>query len=30
MLWGNFLIVNVDGRDVQYVIALNKQTGETV
>jgi outer membrane protein assembly factor BamB len=30
MLWGNLLIVDVDGRDVQYVIALDKATGKTV
>ncbi len=30
ILFGNLLIVNVDGRDVQYVIALDKLTGETV
>jgi outer membrane protein assembly factor BamB len=30
MLWGNLLIVNVDGRDVQYVVALDKATGKTV
>ncbi|MGO8749784.1 MAG: PQQ-binding-like beta-propeller repeat protein [Thermoguttaceae bacterium] len=29
MLYGNLLIVNVDGRDVQYVIALDKTTGKT-
>ena len=29
MLCGNLLIFNVDGRDVQYVIALNKKTGKT-
>ena len=29
MLLGELLIVNVDGRDVQYVIALNKNTGKT-
>ena len=28
-IYNNFLIFNVDGRDVQYVIALNKKTGET-
>ena len=28
-IYNNFLIFNVDGRDVQYVIALNKETGET-
>ena len=28
-VYNNFLIFNVDGRDVQYVIALNKETGET-
>lgn len=27
---GNLLIVNVDGRDVQYVIALDKMNGKTV
>ena len=30
MLWGNLLIFNVDGRDVQYVVALDKATGKTV
>jgi outer membrane protein assembly factor BamB len=30
MLWGNLLIVHVDGRDVQYVIAMDKATGQTV
>ncbi len=30
MLWGKLLIVNVDGRDVQYVVALDKTTGGTV
>lgn len=30
MLFGNLFIVNVDGRDVQYVIALNQSDGETV
>ncbi|MBS0266677.1 MAG: PQQ-binding-like beta-propeller repeat protein [Planctomycetes bacterium] len=30
ILLGDLFIVNVDGRDVQYVIALNKLTGETV
>jgi outer membrane protein assembly factor BamB len=30
ILAGEFLIVNVDGRDVQYVIALDKRTGQTV
>jgi outer membrane protein assembly factor BamB len=29
-LTGELLIVHVDGRDVQYVIAMNKNTGETV
>lgn len=28
-IYNDFLIFNVDGRDVQYVIALNKETGET-
>ena len=28
-IYNNFLIFNVDGRDVQYVIALNNKTGET-
>ena len=28
-IYNNFLIFNVDGRDVQYVIALNKETGKT-
>jgi outer membrane protein assembly factor BamB len=30
MLHGNLLCFNVDGRDVQYVIALDKSTGKTV
>ena len=30
ILFGKLLIFHVDGRDVQYVIALNKETGETV
>ena len=30
MLHQNLLIFNVDGRDVQYVIALDKNTGKTV
>jgi outer membrane protein assembly factor BamB len=30
MLMGNLFVVNVDGRDVQYVIALDKATGNTV
>ena len=30
ILWGNLLIFNVDGRDVQYVVALDKATGKTV
>jgi len=29
ILCGDLLIVNVDGRDVQYVIALDKATGKT-
>ena len=29
MLWGDLLIFNVDGRDVQYVVALDKATGKT-
>ena len=29
MLVGDLFVVNVDGRDVQYVIALNKRTGKT-
>ena len=29
-LLGNLFIVNVDGRDVQYMIALDKTTGNTV
>lgn len=28
-LFGDFVIVHVDGRDVQYIIALNKSDGET-
>ncbi len=30
ILFRNLLIVHVDGRDVQYVVALDKRTGETV
>ncbi|MCA9040513.1 MAG: PQQ-binding-like beta-propeller repeat protein [Planctomycetaceae bacterium] len=30
MIVGDLFIVNVDGRDVQYVIALDKFTGDTV
>jgi len=30
MLSGDLLIFNVDGRDVQYVVALDKATGKTV
>ncbi len=30
ILFGNLLIFHVDGRDVQYVIALDKTTGSTV
>ena len=30
ILWGNLLIFHVDGRDVQYVAALDKTTGKTV
>ncbi len=30
ILMGDLLIVNVDGRDVQYVVALSKATGKTV
>ncbi len=30
MLYQNLLCFNVDGRDVQYVIALDKRTGKTV
>ncbi|QDU81200.1 outer membrane biogenesis protein BamB [Polystyrenella longa] len=30
MLLGEMLIMNVDGRDVQYVIALDKKTGDTI
>jgi outer membrane protein assembly factor BamB len=29
LLWNDLLIVNVDGRDVQYVVALDKTTGKT-
>ncbi len=29
ILHGNLLIFNVDGRDVQYVVALDKSTGKT-
>ncbi len=30
VLWNDLLIFHVDGADVQYVIALNKHTGDTV
>ncbi len=30
ILFENLLIVHVDGRDLQYVVALDKQTGKTV
>jgi outer membrane protein assembly factor BamB len=30
ILFGNLFIVHVDGRDVQYVVALEKTTGKTV
>ncbi|MFH1923072.1 MAG: PQQ-binding-like beta-propeller repeat protein [Planctomycetota bacterium] len=30
ILFGELLIFNVDGRDVQYVVALDKTTGQTV
>jgi outer membrane protein assembly factor BamB len=30
ILRGGLLVVNVDGRDVQYVVALDKTTGKTV
>ena len=30
ILYADLLIVHVDGRDVQYVIALDKTTGKTV
>ena len=30
MLWGGLLIFHVDGRDVQYVVALDKATGKTI
>jgi outer membrane protein assembly factor BamB len=30
LLWNDLLIVPCDGADVQYVIALNKDTGDTV
>ncbi len=30
ILFGDLLIVHVDGRDVQYVVALDKRTGRTV
>ena len=30
MLFGNTMIVHVDGRDVQYIIALDTATGKTV
>jgi len=29
ILWRDFLIMNFDGADLQYVIALDKQTGKT-
>ena len=28
--WGNLLIMNFDGSDLQYIIALDKDTGKTV
>jgi outer membrane protein assembly factor BamB len=30
LLWGDLLVMTVDGRDVQYVVALDKATGKTV
>ena len=30
ILWNNLLINNHDGADVQYVFALDKETGKTV
>lgn len=30
ILWRDLLIFHVDGRDVQYVVALDKQSGKTV
>jgi len=30
ILWENLMIVNFDGYDVQYVVALDKKTGQTV
>jgi outer membrane protein assembly factor BamB len=30
ILWRNLLIMNFDGSDFQYLVALNKDTGETV
>ena len=30
VLFGDLLILNVDGRDVQYVVALRRDSGETV
>ena len=30
IVWKNLLIMNFDGSDLQYVIALDKQTGKTV
>ena len=30
ILWGNLLILTFDGFDFKYVVALDKQTGETV
>jgi outer membrane protein assembly factor BamB len=30
LLWNDLLMFNVDGRDVQYVVALDKTTGKTV
>ncbi len=30
LLWGDLLIFHVDGRDVQYVVALDKATGKTL
>lgn len=28
--WGNLLIMNMDGSDLQYIIALDKDTGKTI
>ncbi|MEZ5299676.1 MAG: PQQ-binding-like beta-propeller repeat protein [Verrucomicrobiales bacterium] len=30
VLWGDFLILTMDGADVQYLVALDKKTGKTI